>query len=200
MNNKGFTMIELLAAIVILGILMGFAIPTILNVMENNRIDTYLEDGKKLSTAAEYKIRSTGSIAKPAAGNCIVINMEYLQTSDFESAPNGGDYNQLKSFVLIKRETGSRTFTYYVRLVEEVNDSSFNGIGFSSYSDLSHRNARTLVNGFTSTPIDIYASGATELTSLINNIKNIDVKKADGSAGGKISGICNNITKVYYLD
>ena len=42
MNNKGFTMIELLASMVLLSILMLTAVPTVLGVMDDRRKTTIL--------------------------------------------------------------------------------------------------------------------------------------------------------------
>jgi len=36
-NNKGFTLVELLTAVIILGILMAVAAPTVLNMISNNK-------------------------------------------------------------------------------------------------------------------------------------------------------------------
>lgn len=200
MNNKGFTLIELLASLVILGLLMGVAIPTVVNMINNNKIDTYLEDAKKLATAAEYKIRSTGRIVKPKQNNCIVISMEYLQSSDFDSAPNGGDYDQMKSFVIVRREAGAqRSYKYYVRLVEAMDSNSYNGVNLALYEDLSNSKARTLVNGLSSTPIDIYAGDNTEKNNLKTSIRNIKSKNADGTEL-KVSSICSAIDDIYYLN
>ncbi|MDY3947903.1 MAG: prepilin-type N-terminal cleavage/methylation domain-containing protein, partial [Bacilli bacterium] len=35
MNKKGFTLVELMAAIVILGVLMGVAVPNVLSIYKN---------------------------------------------------------------------------------------------------------------------------------------------------------------------
>lgn len=43
-NNKGFTMVELLAAITILGILMIVAIPSVQKVIDDSRKDVYLDN------------------------------------------------------------------------------------------------------------------------------------------------------------
>ena len=47
MNNKGFTMIELLAAMVLLSILMLVAVPTVLNLMDQTISNKDINDAKK---------------------------------------------------------------------------------------------------------------------------------------------------------
>ena len=54
-NNSGFTMIELLAAIVILGIMMGSAIPIVISVMNDQKNKTYIEDAIRLASNADNK-------------------------------------------------------------------------------------------------------------------------------------------------
>ncbi len=51
-NNKGFTMIELIGAVIILGLLMTIAIPNISKLMERFRIDYYTKLEKTVREAA----------------------------------------------------------------------------------------------------------------------------------------------------
>ena len=51
-NNKGFTLVELLAVIVIMGILMLVAIPSITRTIENSRKDTFVDIAKSYGNAA----------------------------------------------------------------------------------------------------------------------------------------------------
>ena len=44
MNNKGFTMIELLAAVLILGILATVALPNVFRIMTDSKADKYIDD------------------------------------------------------------------------------------------------------------------------------------------------------------
>ena len=41
MNKKGFTLVELIAIIVILGVVLVIAIPTVSNIVENSRIESF---------------------------------------------------------------------------------------------------------------------------------------------------------------
>ena len=64
MNNKGFTMIELLASMVLLSILMLTAVPTVLGVMDDSRKTTILNDSKKFVANVEYKLKHNNNYIK----------------------------------------------------------------------------------------------------------------------------------------
>ncbi len=116
-NKSGFTLVELLATLVILGLLVTIAAPNIVGILQSTKQNTYIEDAKKLATLAEYKFRSDSSIEKPQTnGNCITLSMEYLGKSEFRNAPYGGEYLDDYSFVKITRENNE--YKYYVQLIE----------------------------------------------------------------------------------
>ena len=129
-NNLGFTLTELLAAVVILGILMTMGVSTISNVLRNQKNNLYIEDARRLGTLAEKKMKSDDSITIPSKGACIVMSLAYLDDGTFDSAPYENSYDKMRSFVLIKRFSGYYEYNYYVRLVEKVK-SSYRGIGGS---------------------------------------------------------------------
>ncbi|MGL5296319.1 MAG: type II secretion system protein, partial [Culicoidibacterales bacterium] len=47
-NQKGITLVELLAVMVIVGIIAAISIPAIGNLIENTRKDAYIATGKNL--------------------------------------------------------------------------------------------------------------------------------------------------------
>ena len=88
-NKKGFTMVELLAVIVILGILMGVALPKVLGLLDSNKKKTYIQDAKKLISRAQYMVTSENTkIDKPDPDDCIVLSLGFLDDGSFDSPPN----------------------------------------------------------------------------------------------------------------
>ena len=147
-NNKGFTMVELLAAIVILGILSVFALPVITRMVENSRNKMYVNDTRKLISQAEYQMKSNSSIIdKPDIGDCIVISLHYLDDSLFSNAPNGGEYDVDHSYVVVKNNNG--ILEYSASLVEKMKKGGYKGVVLTRESDLLKKKANTLyVKGF----------------------------------------------------
>lgn len=52
-NNRGFTLVELLAVIVILGIIAAIAVPSIGTIIKNSRVDAVIADAEQFLNAAE---------------------------------------------------------------------------------------------------------------------------------------------------
>ena len=119
MNRKGFTLIEILAVIIILGVIMTIAVPNVLSMIDRNKKDTFIEHAKMMATQAEYTIRKDVSIEYPSEGKAIVLTLEYLNTNDISESPYDTSYNKERSFVAIvnKKEGEYTEYKYYVHLV-----------------------------------------------------------------------------------
>ncbi len=118
MNNKGFTLVELLAMLVVLAILMGIAIPNITGILANNKVNVMKADASKMTDTAKMKFSRIPSPERPKAGQCVIYALNYLNDNgDITNGPNGGKYLQFDSFIVISRH-GSQ-FDYYIRLIEE---------------------------------------------------------------------------------
>lgn len=116
MNNKGFTLVELLATISLLAILMMIAIPNVAGVVNRNKNKTYVEDAKKMVSLAEYKVRSNPGLYKPTGSRTYCFRMSFLSDDEFDSAPNGGCYDKNASFVKVSWNSGK--LNYMVQIVE----------------------------------------------------------------------------------
>ena len=125
-SNKGFTLVELLGAIIILGILAVLAIPQLTSMLNNSKDKMYISDAIKFLSLAEKTVRSDDSIELPDEGKYIVISLSYLDDGSFDTAPNGGKYHPYRSFVLIKNNDGNMEYT--VTLVEKLKKGGYKGI------------------------------------------------------------------------
>lgn len=160
MNNKGFTMIELLAAMVLLSILMLVAVPTVLNLMDQTRRKTVINDAKKFVSSAEYKVKNNNNyIKRPrSTGQCIVLTLGYLDLgNEFQEGPHGGAYLLDDSYVIVKydppslengNDTHVKKYKYYVTLVEKYHGETYYGLYLYPADRLSNKGAEGFVNGF----------------------------------------------------
>lgn len=117
-NEEGFTLVELLATITILGIIMLIAVPNVLGTVERNKKNTYMEDSKKLVSLAEYKMRSNTRLIKPTTGCGIIYTLGELDNGDLSNPPEGGVYDTEQSYVVITFSGGK--YVYRVQLKENI--------------------------------------------------------------------------------
>ncbi len=142
MSRKGFTLIELLVTIFILSLIMLVAVPNVMNIVDKNKKETYVNDAKKMITLAEYKLKSDSSIALPNEGSCIIVLMKALDLSDFSKGVEGGEYDTNNSYVVIARDNNK--YIYMATIIEKYGDR-VRGINLSSRDDLNKEGAFNLV-------------------------------------------------------
>lgn len=122
MNRKGFTLVELIAMVVVLGIIMTIAVPNIVGVVNNNKKSIAIEDANKLVRNAKQTFQ-TKKATYPKDDECIFMTLKYLNINDdFTTGVNGGEYDKTQSFVIVKKEENTNTsanqYNYYFRLLE----------------------------------------------------------------------------------
>ena len=157
-NNKGFTLVELLAAVVILGILLILGLPNLLNMLQNNKNKLYVTDAQKLISQAELKMRSnSSSIEKPAEGDCLVFTLLYLDDSVFNTPPNEGKYLKDASFVVVKNN--GNDLEYSVTLIEEMKKGGYRGVELTRNTNLEKRSSLSYVKSFSKNDI-VYVNGS----------------------------------------
>ena len=142
-NSLGFTLIELIATITILGIIMLIAVPNVISVVTKNKNQTYVNDARKFVTLAKYKFESDANIMRPTSTNCAVIMLSSVDRSELQSGPEDGTYETDsnatdQSYVVIKYENS--TYVYYVQLIETYSNKNNTvqkkGIALMKYNDL----------------------------------------------------------------
>ena len=99
MNKKGFTLVELLAVLVLISLLMGLAIPGINRISNNMKKKSYNQKIKLVESAAELwgqdnKTRLQATTNCPSEIiQCKIITIEDLITDNYlDSDNNSGNY------------------------------------------------------------------------------------------------------------
>lgn len=123
LNKKGFTMIELLAAIAIISILSGVAVTAVTKYQEKARKESYEAMEKSAYVAAQNYIQKTGFVV-PSDGTTRKIDIETLvDGGDLDKLHDPrvkGSYCHSGSTVVVSKEKGTGTkldkYTYLVTI------------------------------------------------------------------------------------
>lgn len=178
LNDRAFTMIELIAAITIMALLMLIIIPNIFGIVEKNKKTTYLNDAKQLITMAKNQYEADPTITEPTDSLCLVFRLKDLRKSGLEKGPNGGKYNGTYSYVTINYESGK--YIYGVQLLEEYSTrgkSNYRGIAYTKQADLQKSNIEKNTNSM---------ENYTDLSSLsVSSSCPNGLVFSDGSIGNK---------------
>jgi len=119
-NNKGFTLVELLAVLVILAAIMGIAIPSITASMERSKAKQTASKIKMLESFAElYVTEHKNSVYKnlddSGKDEChIAIGEEKYKKYITEDANIDADGNEITGYIVFNREKNSYKHQYNV--------------------------------------------------------------------------------------
>ena len=120
-KKNGFTLVELIAVILILGILLLIVIPRVSGIAEKQKKDMYISDAVKMIASAKSKYKKETAIKRPTANTCVVFSIEDLGIDSVITGPNSGEYDKEYSYVTINYNNGK--YTYGVQLLEKYKSS-----------------------------------------------------------------------------
>jgi len=149
-NKHAFTLVELLAVIVILSILMAIAVPNIISTLDRNKKITYIGDAKKLVSLTRSQLGN--KINKPGYGELVRVNLSCLDNQDLPSDPEGNPYDETESFVVIVRK--NEELVYYVNLIGKSSNGKTRGIYLTERSNLDGDHRMSLVKKNITAPGD----------------------------------------------
>lgn len=197
MKRNGFTLVELLAMLTVIGIIMIVAIPNISGMLKNQRLDFIKQDAKNMVESAKMKINKDRVLVKPKNGECIVFALNYLDDNDnIVNGPNGGKYEQFDSVVIYTRE-GSK-YKYYVRLVERYKNQRI-GITLVDSIDidkLKTSDVKTVGDNIGLSKNDTRANGIAKLSAFGSIMSKCTSIKGYYSGGN----YCTTYNGIYYDD
>ena len=159
-NKKGFTLVELLAVIVMISILVIFAIVAVTRYVEHTRTTAFVEDAKTIATAVRSNYASgdieqlagvTETVSKVSYSGDAINNVlnKNLGKSSFQS-------NYVHSGMVIVKldgEDNSKKYDYFVCLIDEAG----HGFNYVKLEDLDEEHFSTDLQGSDCT--NIYTVG-----------------------------------------
>jgi prepilin-type N-terminal cleavage/methylation domain-containing protein len=165
-NNKGFTLMEILAVVIILGILLIIAIPAVSKYILNSDKSSYAADIIAIAETAkgEYDMKEYGSFLKE--NQLMIVPLQYitLEKGDSTKSPFGDYVTDLCYAIIVPERNG---YQMYINMVDE------NGMGVSmkSYNELNKESIQDGIQNMV-TPYISYNSSDNKL-----NFKGTDYKK-----------------------
>ncbi len=88
MNNKGFTLIEVLAVMVILGIVLMISVPNVSQYITRSRRSSYITDAKRYVEAARGEVE-TERMKITSKNTCYYIPRECIPVNKGQQSPFG---------------------------------------------------------------------------------------------------------------
>jgi len=114
-NKKGFTLVELLGAIVILALLSLIAIPAVTNVVKSNKQKLY--DAQLEGIRSSAKAWSSDNINLLPENGCIVVYLDQLKAAGFveNDIKNPKNGELLENNIYVEITANGNTYDYVVK-------------------------------------------------------------------------------------
>ena len=122
MNKKGFTLVELLAVIVILGLLMAIAIPSVTKYITQSRKKTLVNSIDSFITSASTAVNNNEFGAMSNADNMYYIPVSNDETKSCISLEKGGTDpfgTWAKAYVVVNYDSEKYSYDYYFTFFDD---------------------------------------------------------------------------------
>lgn|SRR5690606_13303873 len=121
-NEKGLTLVELLAVVVILGIISAIAIPSIGGLINNSKKDAHIANAQQMVNSA--KLMVTSQDIEFADGKATVLLSDLISKGYIEEMknPSEGTYSGNSSVTITKN---GNSHSYSVLLMEKTSGTKY---------------------------------------------------------------------------
>lgn len=142
-NERGLTLIELLAVIVILGIISAIAVPSIGGLIDNSKKDAHVANAQQMINAAKLAAATDEELIKTGDTSSVIylkdlVDNGYLEPmEDPDSSSESEKYNTDQSYVKVNKTNNK--FSYSVKLVgskREIQETLENELSRDSVIDI----------------------------------------------------------------
>lgn len=119
-NERGLTLIELLAVIVILGIIAAIAVPSIGKIIDNSKKDAQVAEALQIINAAKLSYASDSSVTSWENSSSLSEFLDNVDDDDFTVTYSAGSYTLTghDSAVVVKSTYTDETAVTEAELIE----------------------------------------------------------------------------------
>jgi len=126
-NQRGLTLVELLAVVVILGIISAIAVPSIGGLINNSKKDAHIANAQTMANAVKLMVTSEDELTFDSSDNAFVT-LTKLETDNYIEAvkdPSGEKYGTETGVAVTKDNKGN--YSYSVKLTNSNNKIYYEG-------------------------------------------------------------------------
>lgn len=119
MNKKGFTLIEILAVIVIIGIISGIGIVSISRNIAQSRDESVVDLAKNYAEAARTMRGKDNLYYEPKSGEAIIMSYDAVDATEIENKEKTGYGEIIPSYSFVGIVNNNNNYSYYINQVDE---------------------------------------------------------------------------------